>query len=123
MPVEWEQIGQDVKIACDNCQALCCRKLIIEADEDDVRREPRIADEWKQLKGWEMEPYRRWCWVGIKGGPCPFLDESNRCGIYDTRPGECRCFRVGGQHCRDLRETYGVDPAEVAQGKLEFNNV
>lgn len=85
--------------SCANCNALCCRKLIVEASSTDVLREPRIAEKWPRNKMWDGEPDPIW---SINGN-CPFLRADAACTIYATRPDECRGFQVDGQHCCDLR--------------------
>jgi Fe-S-cluster containining protein len=37
-------------------------------------------------------------------GRCTALTPENTCSIYERRPLECRQFRRGSQHCRELCE-------------------
>lgn len=79
---------------CLKCGA-CCRNLIIEAEQLDVMREPRIAAECRKLDGNGTIPEEdvKWCLapriVDGKMCGCPFLTPANQCGIYPTRPNVC----------------------------------
>jgi len=79
-------------INCTRC-ANCCRTLRIVVTDDDV---PRIARHLGMAeeefiaayleRDEEQGRYR------IKGKPCPFLGDDNRCSIYDVRPEKCRGY-------------------------------
>ena len=107
---------------CLRCGA-CCRSLIVEADLLDALREPRIAkvcglpapppdacvvDEDEQPIGedpWNgrvaiLSPRRNQ--DGQLAG-CAFLDTTNRCTIYPTRPNVCVAFAPGSKQCREAR--------------------
>src|SRR5271163_4166163 len=95
-------LSQEVKNEC-RCGE-CCRRLIIEAEVEDAKREPRIAerggpiyqDERLTVSGRrELIGYL----LNGTGGDtaCVFLDQAtNLCGIYDTRPLACRLFDCAG---------------------------
>lgn len=108
---------------CDKCGA-CCRQLIIEIEELDIVREPRLSI---------AEPFRVPLGVRLLDGdgnehqevitgygagamlacgsskPCPML-EGNLCAIYPTRPTCCVAFRAGSDQCQDARKSAGLEP-------------
>lgn len=85
---------------CEGCPALCCSDL-----EEQITR-PRNNDEWESLI-WQLHfshtkvfiRNRRWYKLSV--GVCMYLDENNRCSIYERRPQTCRdhnppdCERFG----------------------------
>lgn len=95
---------------CDMCGA-CCRTFPILVSIGDGQREPRIAQEacsvepWNRNEEWEYKlhplPFTR---------GCLFLDEGNRCSIYDTRPRVCRVVEPGGEQCVEARARVGLAP-------------
>jgi Fe-S-cluster containining protein len=107
---------------CRRCGA-CCRYLIIEADQLDALREPRIAevcglpqppsnccevddnDDYVAEDPWQgkvaiLSPRR--APDGTLAG-CTFLGPDNLCTIYPTRPNVCVAFAAGSQKCREAR--------------------
>jgi Fe-S-cluster containining protein len=97
---------------CDGC-GLCCRSLIVEADALDVLREPAINERCNQpIKGRLALSVFEVCWhlYDPQTKACPFLGESNRCGIYPTRPNTCVGFQAGGRKCQELRADHGLAP-------------
>lgn len=81
--------------SCEGCEGACCRVIKISVQhmtEDQLR--------WAGMRG------------EIKDGvwhirsECVNLQPDGKCGIYETRPGVCRDFKVGGNHCLDAREAY-----------------
>lgn len=85
---------------CHGC-GLCCKSLIIEADEIDAEREPRIAAECPPIRDSMDGPM--WMVAVGQSAPCPFLLGDNVCSIYPTRPNECVAFPAGGEKCQELR--------------------
>jgi len=77
------------KIDCTNC-ANCCKTISPLVTEKDSRRIARHfnmgVDEFKTQY---LEKDREGDWL-IKGLPCPFLGEDDKCTIYDVRPKDCR---------------------------------
>ena len=44
------------------------------------------------------------------GSPCIWLDMDDRtCKHYEHRPQMCRDFEMGGEHCRRIRLSEGID--------------
>jgi Fe-S-cluster containining protein len=86
--------------ACDGCPGLCCRDLNVWIAA------PRTSEEREDLL-WQIQfdtvriyiRNRRW-YLLVKGN-CMYLDENNRCIIYEDRPDKCRkhlppeCERYG----------------------------
>lgn len=85
--------------------AECCRRLVIEVDAEDARRELKIAERCspiylpaeltangqRQLMGFLLNSKDN-------GHACAFLDRAtNLCTIYETRPLVCRLFNCDGE--------------------------
>lgn len=107
---------------CDQCGA-CCKALIIEVDELDLVREPRIMQHTTPFRvppghvllndnDEPLEPLIPGWQAGAllacgKNKPCPMLD-GERCSIYPTRPNVCVAFRAGSEQCQDARQSMGL---------------
>lgn len=114
-----------MKYVCDQCGA-CCRNLIIEAELEDVLREPRIASECKLLNGnGKLRIIESQYMIACgKTAPCPFdvITESggSQCSIYPTRPNVCVGFVAGSQKCQESRERSGLPPLAMVEGDDEL---
>lgn len=90
------------KFKCDNCGA-CCKSLIVEADYLDVQREPRLyqifTGDKAKLRSREHVVHL----YDLETRQCPFLDESCKCEIYNTRPNECVLVEPGDAKCQQAR--------------------
>ena len=85
---------------CEGCPGLCCRDLNM------LIGSPRTKDEIEDLL-WQIQfdtvrvYIRNRRWYLLVKGKCMYLDENNRCMIYDKRPEKCRkhmppdCERYG----------------------------
>jgi Fe-S-cluster containining protein len=110
---------------CDSCGE-CCRRLIIEIDELDLIREPRLIQvstpfrlsEGEHLVDEDNEPCEEQV-PGYGAGamlacgttmPCGMLGPDNRCQVYPTRPNVCVAFRAGSEQCQDARQQAGLSP-------------
>ena len=108
-----------LKYECDQCGACCSGKLIVQAEELDVLREPRLieADSHYAGKGVDevltllRQDFGRVVTLSC-GQSCPFLDPDNRCSIYPTRPNDCVDMQAGDEQCRYAREAAGLEPLE-----------
>lgn len=86
----------DPTVHCSDCEAVCCRLLVIVDPEDPVPRSPAEANAEGLV-------------VMNRGedGWCVALDrQSMSCSIYELRPGACRRFTMGAGYCRAIREDY-----------------
>lgn len=97
---------------CDQCGACCHGHLIVEVEELDILREPRLigADHHHRGKTVErmLSDYQQGMAVIIAvGSPCPFLAE-NRCSIYPTRPNCCVGLQAGDDQCQEARAAAGL---------------
>lgn len=90
--------------------------MIIEDDDLDVMREPRLIDADPRLPGksvhqvlYEIQnDYRS---VYLAGGHrCMFLQADNRCEIYPTRPNCCVGMEAGDEQCQESRAKRGMEP-------------
>ena len=118
---------------CDRCGA-CCERLIVEVDEIDLAREPRLKavvepfkvdghqEEYTDQDGRAALPLV----PGFEHGgllacgknmPCGMLGADKKCGVYPTRPNVCVAFRAGSEACQTAREMAGLAPLpEVCRG-------
>ena len=101
--------GHMARYECDRCGA-CCKQLIVEIDELDLVREPRLiplAQAFRVPDGMELRADD-----GGSQRPCPVLGPDNRCTIYPTRPNCCVAFRAGSEQCQMARGMAGLPPLE-----------
>jgi uncharacterized protein len=101
---------------CDKCGACCKGSLIVEADDVDVLREPRLIDADPYHRGKSVaqvvdEIQTEWKAVILACcRPCPFLGMDNACTIYPTRPNDCVAMEAGDEQCQYAREAAGLPP-------------
>ena len=101
---------------CDRCGACCQGHLIVEADDLDVLREPRLIDVDPHHAGQSVERVvdgirKEWKAVHLAVGyPCAFLDERQHCSIYPTRPNVCVAMEAGDEQCQEARQAAGLPP-------------
>ncbi|HVX49352.1 MAG TPA: YkgJ family cysteine cluster protein [Chitinophagaceae bacterium] len=89
LPVLHEQAFE--KIDCLSCAA-CCKNYSPRFKTPDIKR---ISKHLGLRESVFIEQYLRLDEDGdyvVKTSPCPFLQEDNRCSIYEERPGDCRRF-------------------------------
>lgn len=99
---------------CDRCGACCKGHLIVECEDVDVLREPRLIDADRHHRGKTVErmldDYGRGMVVIIAiSGSCPFLAD-DQCSIYPTRPNCCVGLQAGDDQCQEAREAEGLPP-------------
>lgn len=90
-------------IRCTACEAVCCRLTVV-LDEDD--RVPAHLTTYLPdgLHVMARDP-EGWC-VALDG-------VRMNCRIYDTRPGVCRSFVMGGPYCSAVRDEYAARGIET----------
>lgn len=107
------------KFERDQCGA--CRRgtLIVEAEDIDVMREPRLVTADPHYGGQSVDEVLVQLQTGIGrvvivacGYPCPFLATDNRCSIYPTRPNACVGMEAGDEQCQEARHAQGLPPME-----------
>lgn len=101
---------------CVRC-GKCCRTMILEPDEIDVEREPRLLEYAEKLKQPDIvDASYRWNNQYLLPSPCPFLRRTSEdgrycCIIHPTRPNMCVVFEAGiDEHCK-------YTPIVVASGE------
>ena len=105
-----------MRYECDKCGACCKGTLIVEAEELDVLREPRIIDADPHHRGKTVdqmvhEIQTEWKAVILAcSRPCMFLGRDNHCQIYPTRPNACVGMQAGDEQCQQARATIGLPP-------------
>lgn len=104
------------KYECDKCGACCKGSLIVEVEDLDVLREPRLIDAdphhaGKPVDQMVHEIQEEWKAVILAcGRPCPFLAQDNQCTIYPTRPNCCVGLQAGDDQCQQARAAMGLSP-------------
>ena len=103
------------KYVCDFCGACCKGHLMVECDDLDVLREPRLIDVDQHHRGksveqmvYEIQTERKAVMLAM-GKPCAFLAE-NKCSIYPTRPNCCVGLQAGDEQCQECRTAEGLPP-------------
>ena len=104
------------RFECDKCGACCQGSLIVEADDLDVMREPRLIVGDKSQGDRSVEQVIREIQTEGKtvllacGSPCTFLDSNRLCSIYPMRPNCCVAMQAGDEQCQQAREAAGLSP-------------
>lgn len=78
-------------VDCLKC-ANCCKGYSPRFKTPDIKR---ISKHLRMKEGAFIETYLRLDEDGdyvTKSVPCPFLQDDNKCGIYDVRPSDCERF-------------------------------
>lgn len=88
---------------CDRCGA-CCRQLMVEIDDADIAREPRLAPPTSRPSGSGL-----YVLAMCRYRPCP-LQEGDLCSVYETRPAACSAFEAGSPNCQRARYFAGLPP-------------
>jgi len=83
-------------VQCSTCDAVCCRLTVVLHPEDAVPQHltTHLENGLHVMKRDE----EGWC-VAINGNRM-------NCGIYESRPRECRRFVMGGPYCKAVRADY-----------------
>jgi len=108
---------------CDQCGACCQGHLIVEADEIDVLREPRLIEADPHYRGRSLSDVRQEltddlkCLVIAAARPCIFLQVDCRCAIYPTRPNACVAMEAGDEQCQQARLAQGLPPLEPVSNR------
>lgn len=102
------------RYVCDECGACCKGHLIVEVEDLDIIREPRLieADRHHQGKTVDqmLDDYGKGMAVIIAiTKPCPFL-AADKCSIYPTRPNCCVGLQAGDEQCQESRAAEGLPP-------------
>lgn len=98
MPIEWHADDEviDPQVTCSNCDAVCCRLLVMVMPDDIVPRNLVAVDD----RGNEVM-------ARGEDGWCVALDQKTMsCGVYAQRPESCRRFVMGAGYCRSERAAY-----------------
>jgi len=93
---------------CIDCQALCCKYVVMEIDAPETPRDIENFRWYVSHRGCAVfrEEGR---WYFEVAAVCKHLDDENRCSIYPRRPSICRshradsCEKIDPRGCWDLR--------------------
>jgi len=98
---------------CRHCGAKCCHDLV------QPIHKPRTADDIFELR-WELQYdtvrafIRSHRWYRIIHARCQYLDDHDRCTIYDRRPSRCRNMKPPEcEHYGDFWEVMFRTPEEL----------
>lgn len=106
------------RFTCDQCGACCQGTLIVEADEIDLLREPRLAQgdpHYASLTPTEvLEKLTGDYGTALilacgQDRPCHFLGTDAKCTIYPTRPNACVGMQAGDDQCQQARLELGLE--------------
>lgn len=103
------------------CEAMCCREWDVNLSSMEYESRLYQADEICLLTSEECTEGKAVCIDRIyrlkkkEDGSCFFLDENNRCGIYENRPGVCRKF--------NCRRGWHMSPLVPADNDKESNSI
>lgn len=86
--------GIDASVHCSSCPSLCCRLTVV------LKTTDRVATELTTHLDNGIAVMAR----GTDGYCVALSADHTGCTIYDTRPGDCRRFTMGGAYCRSERE-------------------
>jgi Fe-S-cluster containining protein len=96
VPAPAPAVAAAPKVHCSNCDAVCCRLLVVLLPGDDVPA--RFMD----VSDAGLDVMKR----GEDGWCVALESATHRCSIYETRPQICRKFHMGGPYCREVRNDY-----------------
>ncbi|MFC6841719.1 YkgJ family cysteine cluster protein [Xanthomonas theicola] len=83
-------------VACDRCDAICCRLTVLLMPEDEV------PDHLTERTAEGLHVMAR-----DEDGWCVAVDSKRMCcSIYAQRPAICRKFTMAGPYCRDIRRIH-----------------
>jgi Fe-S-cluster containining protein len=106
------------QFTCDQCGACCRGTLIVEADDLDYLREPKLAQAdpyYTSLKPQEvLDKLTAEFGTALiiacgQDRPCPFLSADATCSIYPTRPNACVGMQAGDEQCQQARLELGLE--------------
>jgi Fe-S-cluster containining protein len=109
------------KYECDQCGACCQGHLIVQAEDLDVLREPRLleadphyANKTADTAVAELQDdfFHVVMLACDSSHPCPFLGTANHCSIYPTRPNDCVAMQAGDEQCQQARAAAGLPPLQ-----------
>ncbi|WP_299261344.1 YkgJ family cysteine cluster protein [uncultured Kushneria sp.] len=105
--IHLENIETPEGVSCFNCEACCCRLLVMLDDDDLARGVPYgllEEDEWGGVVMRQDEE-----------GWCAAVDRDTMlCSIHPRRPQVCRDFEEGSYQCREERALYGLVDAPLS---------
>lgn len=148
-PSNTEEINEILKTACEGC-GKCCSDPVVPITDADIRRiynhtqihpkeftklyDENDGDFDDDCDSWIHFQYGK-RFLGLKkqkgSERCTFLDESNRCSIYEARPMTCRSFPFSIELDEDeqlenleltliTRESYPKGPAKKLDDLIEL---
>lgn len=109
------------KYKCDECGACCSGALIVEIQQLDVVREPKLLDRAKLMDGnGKIEYESDWekVYLLAASNPCPLLGPDCRCTIYPTRPNVCVAMEAGDSQCQLARHARGLPYLADVDGRV-----
>jgi Fe-S-cluster containining protein len=109
------------------CEAMCCREWDVNLSLAEYESGLYQIEEICLLTAGECTKEKNHCIDRIyrlkkkEDGSCLFLDDNNKCGIYENRPGVCRKFSCRrGWHLSPLAPADSVKESNAILGKEKF---
>jgi len=86
----------ETSIACDRCDAICCRLTVLLMPDD------KVPEHYTEHTAEGLHVMAR-----DEDGWCVAVDSKRMCcSIYEQRPAICRKFTMAGPYCRDIRRIH-----------------
>ena len=113
-----------MKFECDQCGACCQGHLIVQAEDLEVMREPRLVEADPRLADKPVDEvldelqsdFGRVITLACgTDRPCPFLSTESKCSIYPTRPNDCVAMQAGDEQCQQARSAAGLEPLQSVE--------
>ena len=108
---------------CDECAALCCRYIALPIDNPTNRKDYDHIRWYLCHENIVVFIEKKQWYIGILAR-CKYLQQDNRCGIYETRPRVCRSYTTdncdyhGGEYDFEVLFTSAEQLREYAEKKL-----
>lgn len=106
---------------CEYCTAVCCKQtthkfaVLLEEDEVDA------FDQACLIQSPEKDGDTAWC-LPYKNKKCVYLNDNDRCGIYDRRPKRCREFNcVNGYKIRGEHHSFFLEDHPKVVSLIELH--
>lgn len=114
-----------LRFHCTGCGQCCSGGpdyyvFLTAREAEGIRRYLNLTARWFKRRYLRRAPQGELAINNQGGGPCVFLDQDRRCGIYAVRPLQCRTYpfwpEIAGSRAgwrREARRCEGIDRGQV----------